>query len=48
MRIIAVLALFGLAACGADGAPSAAQGVAVSGEVAAGVVVVNPNQIEGQ
>jgi hypothetical protein len=49
MRLIATLALLALAACGADGAPSAAQpGVTVSGEVAAGVVVVNPNQIEGQ
>jgi hypothetical protein len=49
MRLIATLALLALAACGADGAPSASQpGTTISGEVAAGVVVVNPNQIEGQ
>jgi hypothetical protein len=49
MRYLAVFALLTLAACGADGAPSAGQpGVTVSGEVAAGVVVVNPDQIEGQ
>jgi hypothetical protein len=48
-RIIATLTLLALAACGADGAPSAArQGVTVSGEVATGIVVVNPNQLEGQ
>ncbi|MGL5011036.1 MAG: hypothetical protein ACRC6I_14250 [Paracoccaceae bacterium] len=48
MRILAVLCVLTLAACGADGAPSAAEpGVSVSGEVAAGVVVVNPNQLEG-
>ncbi len=47
-RVIVVMALMALAACGADGAPSAAQpGVNISGEVAAGVVVVNPNLIEG-
>ncbi|MCU0801917.1 MAG: hypothetical protein MUD11_09085 [Rhodobacteraceae bacterium] len=49
MRLIAMLAVLALAACGADGAPSAAQpGVTVAGEVAAGVVVVNPDQIEAQ
>ena len=48
MRMIAVLGLLVLAACGADGAPSAGTpGVTVSGEVAAGVVV-NPAYIEGQ
>ncbi|MGL4320190.1 MAG: hypothetical protein ACRCS3_04940 [Paracoccaceae bacterium] len=49
MRMIAVLGLLVLAACGADGAPSAGgtPGVTVSGEVAAGVVV-NPAYIEGQ
>jgi hypothetical protein len=48
-RVFAVMALLVLAGCGADGAPSAAQpGVSVSGEVAAGVVVVNPNRIEGE
>jgi hypothetical protein len=46
MRLIAVLALLTLAACGADGAPSAAEpGLTISGDVAAGVVV-NPNLIE--
>ena len=51
MRIlIMVLASLALVACGADGAPSAQStpGVTVTGEVAAGVVVVNPNLIEGQ
>jgi hypothetical protein len=48
-RVYAVLGLLLLAACGADGAPSAATpGVTVSGEVAAGVVVVNPDRIEGE
>ncbi len=43
---IVLFALFGLAACGADGAPSASRpGVAVSGDVAVGVVV-NPNELE--
>lgn len=47
MRLIASLALLALAACGADGAPSAAEpGVTVSGEVATGVVVVNPALVE--
>jgi hypothetical protein len=45
--MIATLALLVLAACGADGAPSAsAPAVTVSGEVAAGVVVVNPALVE--
>lgn len=37
-----------LAACGADGAPSAgaSPGVTVTGEVAMGVVVVNPAMVE--
>jgi hypothetical protein len=49
MRLIATLALLTLAACGADGAPSAAEsGVSLSGEVATGVVVVNPAMVEGQ
>jgi hypothetical protein len=48
-RMIATLTLLALAACGADGAPSAARpGVTVSGQVATGIVVVNPNQLEGQ
>ena len=47
MRVIAVLGVLVLAGCGADGAPSAAQpGITVSGEVAAGVVVVNPALVE--
>jgi hypothetical protein len=49
MRKMAVVALVVLAGCGADGAPSAGTpGVTVSGEVATGVVVVNPAHIEGQ
>jgi hypothetical protein len=49
MRVLATLSLLILAACGADGAPSAAQpGISVSGDVAAGVVVVNPSQIESE
>jgi hypothetical protein len=45
-RVFAVMGLLVLAACGADGAPSAAEpGLTVSGEVVAGVVV-NPGQIE--
>ncbi len=48
MRMIAVLGVLALAGCGADGAPSAgaAPGVTVSGEVATGVVVVNPALVE--
>ncbi|MFM2390104.1 MAG: hypothetical protein RLZZ437_1659 [Pseudomonadota bacterium] len=48
MRVIAILAVLTLVGCGADGAPSAdgAPGVTVSGEVAAGVVVVNPSLVE--
>ncbi len=37
-RILSVLCLLTLAACGADGAPTA-PGVAVTGEAQAGVVV---------
>jgi hypothetical protein len=46
--ITALLALLTLAACGADGAPSAAEpGLTVSGEAQMGVVV-NPAMVEGQ
>ena len=42
MRVVMMLALLTLAACGADGAPerpTAATGVTLSGDVQAGVVV---------
>ena len=43
-----LLALLTLAACGADGAPSAATpGLTVSGDAQMGVVV-NPSMVEGQ
>lgn len=46
-HIATLLALLTLAACGADGAPSAAPGLTVSGEAQMGVVV-NPSMVEGQ
>lgn len=48
--MIVLLAALTLAACGADGAPSAnaTSGLTVSGDVATGVVVVNPALVEGQ
>jgi uncharacterized lipoprotein YmbA len=46
--VMMILALLTLAACGADGAPSAAEpGLTVSGEAQLGVVV-NPDLVEGQ
>jgi hypothetical protein len=48
-RTFAMLALLTLAACGADGAPSASSepGVRFTGDARLGVVV-NPNQLEGR
>jgi hypothetical protein len=48
-RTLAMLALLILAACGADGAPSASRepGVSFTGDARLGVVV-NPNQLEGR
>jgi uncharacterized protein YggE len=47
-RVVMMLAVLTLAACGADGAPSAAEpGLTVSGEAQVGVVV-NPDLVEGQ
>ena len=47
-RIVMMLGVLTLAACGADGAPSAAEpGVTISGDAAMGVVV-NPALVEGQ
>ena len=42
MKYLSIIALLGLAACGADGAPespAAKPGIAVSGDVAVGVTV---------
>jgi ABC-type glycerol-3-phosphate transport system substrate-binding protein len=46
-RVMMMLAALTLAACGADGAPSAEPGLTVSGEAQVGVVV-NPDLVEGQ
>jgi hypothetical protein len=47
-RIVAMMALLTLAACGADTAPTVGEpGVTVSGEAQVGVVV-NPAMVEGQ
>jgi uncharacterized protein YggE len=47
MRVVMMLAVLTLAACGANGAPSAEPGMTVSGEAQVGVVV-NPDMVEGQ
>ena len=45
-RVLTLLAMLTLAACGADGAPSANEpGLTMSGEVEMGVVV-NPGMVE--
>jgi hypothetical protein len=47
-RIVAMLALLTLVACGADTAPSVGEpGLTVSGDAEVGVVV-NPSMVEGQ